>query len=54
MEALVTIDENWKPTSDGWVSSPWAPLGGTTKYIVYNILINKKTGLGANGPWALK
>ena len=42
MEALLTIDENWRPTSDGWVSSPWAPLGGPTKYIIYNILINQK------------
>ena len=24
------------------------PLGGLTKYIIYNILINQKTGLG---PW---
>ena len=26
MESLLTIDENWRPTSDGWVSSPWAPI----------------------------
>ena len=39
MKALLTIDENWRPTSDGWVSYPWDPLGGPTKYIIYNILI---------------
>ena len=49
MEVSLTIDENWRPTSDGWVSSPWASLGGPTKYIIYNILINQKTGLGAMG-----
>ena len=49
MEVLLTIDENQRPTSNRWVSSPWAPLGGPTKYIIYNILINQKTGLG---PWA--
>ena len=54
MEILLTIDENWRPTSDGWVSSPWAPLGGPTKYIIYNILINQKTGLRADRSWALK
>ena len=53
MEALLTIDENWRPTSDGWVSSPWAPIGGPTKYIIYNILINQKTGLGPWGRWAV-
>ena len=54
MEVLLTIDENWRPTSDGWVSSPWAPLGGPTKYIIYNILINQKMGLRADRSWALK
>ena len=49
MEAFLTIDENWRATSDGWVSSPWGPLGGPTKYIIYNILINQKRGLGAMG-----
>ena len=53
MEALLTIDENWRPTSIGWVSSPWAPLGEPTKYIIYNILINQKTGLGPWGRWAM-
>ena len=53
MEALLTIDENWRPTSDGWVSFPWAPLRGPTKYIIYNILINQKTGLGPRGRWAV-
>ena len=48
MEALLTIDENWRPTSDGRVSSPWATLCGPTKYIIYNILISQKTGLR---PW---
>ena len=37
MDALLTIDENWRPTSDGWVSSPWAPLGGPTKNISYEV-----------------
>ena len=54
MEALLTIDENWRPTSVAWVSSPWAPLEGPTKYIIYIILINQKTGIVADGPWALK
>ena len=53
MEALLTIDENWRPTSVGWVSSPCTPLGGPTKYIIYNILMNQKTGLGADGLWTL-
>ena len=53
MESLLTIDENWRPTSVGWVSSPWAPLGSPTKYIIYNILINQKTGLGPWGRWAM-
>ena len=49
MEALLTIDENLRPTSVWWVSSPRALLGGPTKYIIYNILINQKTGLGPMG-----
>ena len=53
MEALLTIDENWRPTSDGWVSSPWAPFGGPTKYIIYNVLINQKAGLGPWCRWAV-
>ena len=34
------------PLVGGGGVSPWAPLGGPTKYIIYNILINQKTGLG--------
>ena len=49
MEALHTIDENWRPTSNGWVSSPWVSLSGLIKYILCNILINQKTGLGVVG-----
>ena len=53
MEVLLIIDENWRPTGDGWVSSPWAPLGGPTKYIIYNILINQKTALRPWAGWAV-
>ena len=43
-------DENWRPTSDGWVSSPWAPLGGPTQYIY--IYINQKVANFQKG-WIL-
>ena len=39
IEALFITDENWRLISDGWVSSPWASLGGPIqciiKYIIY-------------------
>ena len=41
MDALLIINENWRPTCDGWISSPWALFGGPIKYIIYNILINR-------------
>ena len=42
MEALLTIDDNLR--LDGWVSSPWAPLGGPTQLIfwfVENVFLKK-------------